>query len=150
MAVYVWANIHHIWWCYISDFYKSNRTRKITSNRDIQTDSFATCAANTSEQCSFSWLGTYRDSSDHLEVSGPTIDLKSRGVELSSMRCRAVCTIRNKVCVSEPMFIEFPSVSGEFLVSLADKILVKTRYQFRFYLLFIFICSFSKQNEVSH
>ena len=53
-----------------------------------------------------------------------TIDLKSRGDEFSAMRCRAVCTIRNKVCVSEPMFIEFPSVAGKFLVSLADKISV--------------------------
>ena len=120
-------NIHQIGWCYISDFYNSNRTLKLTSNKDIQTHRFATCAANTSEQCSIKWRGTYRDSSkasDHLEVLDPTIDLNSRGVELSSMRCRAVCMLRDKVCVSEPMFIEFPSLAGKFLVSLADKISV--------------------------
>ena len=46
--------------------------------------------------------------SDLLDVSGPTIDLKGRDVsEFSSLRCHAECRIRNELCVSEPMFIEF-------------------------------------------
>ena len=112
------------WLYYISDFHKTNRSMKITSNRDNQAQHPFTCTANTSEHCSFSWRETYHNSFKSSDMLSQTIDLKDRDVKLSSMRCRAECVIRNKVCVSEPMFIEFPSVAGKFLVSLADKISV--------------------------
>ena len=97
---------------YISDFHKTNKTLNITSNRDNMAQHSFTCAANTSEHCSFSWRETYRNSSKSSDVLGPTIDWKNRVVAISSARCRAECVIRNKVCVSEPMFIEFPSADG--------------------------------------
>ena len=116
VALFRYTQIHHIiLLIYVLDFYKTNITVEIITNEENQD-----CAANTntSEHCSFSWRGTYRDSSessDHLEVLGSTIDLKSRDVELSSMRCRAECIIRNKSCVSETMFIGFLSGEGSFL-----------------------------------
>ena len=91
----------------ISDFYISNRSLEISPSRDNQAHHFVTCAANTSEQCTYSWRGTYSDSSKSSDVLGPTIDLKSVNVEISSMRCRAECKIRNNVCVSETMYIKF-------------------------------------------
>ena len=120
VALIRYAQIHHIILSiYVSDFYKTNITVKITSNEENQSD----CAANTntSEHCIFRWRGTHRDSSkssNHSEVFGPIMDLKNRDVGLSSMRCRAECRIRNKSCVSESMFIEFLSGEGSFLHAL--------------------------------
>ena len=96
---------------YVSDFYKSNRTEKHPFNEDRS----VTCAANTSEQCSYSWLKTHQDSPNNnlSEVSGATINLAEQSVDLFSIHCRAECKLRGISCVAEPLMIEFSSDKGQ-------------------------------------
>ena len=86
-----------------------------------------TCAANTSEseRCSYSWRGADSNSSKSSVVLGQTIDLKSLEVDHSSLRCRAECSIRNIVCVFDPMFIEFLPDKGQCLSLLTYQSAIK-------------------------
>ena len=92
-------------YCHVSDFHKSNRSIKLDPSKiDRQTPHHITCAANTSETCSYTWQAAHASSENSsLEVFGPTINLNDLH---NSMECRAECKIRNHVCASEPLLVE--------------------------------------------
>ena len=86
----------------------------IDSKKDSHAPQLVTCAANTSETCSYTWKKTHASSKNNSpEVFGPTITLTDLDIEHNSIKCFAECKIRNSVCASEPMFINLSPEKGE-------------------------------------
>jgi hypothetical protein len=89
-------------------FYKTNRTRKITYNKDNPADRFVKCTANTSEQCSYRW---HKPNHNLFEPSDSIIDLAGQNscqnIDLHLIVCQAKCKLRGISCVAEPLLLEF-------------------------------------------